>query len=139
MIAGVNEILSEDAGVIAAIGMNAAATKVKVYPVVAPSGEELPYLTTSRVANIPTHAKGEVSSLDVVSFAVHVHAESYDDIDNISEAVRVALDQKSSVTETGYQFLEIWYANEYDRPEMFSPERQVYVRTIIFNTQVRRT
>jgi hypothetical protein len=139
MIAGINEILVEDSGVQTAIGQNAAADKYKVYPIVAPVGETLPYLTTSRVANSPNQNKDLVSSLDDVAFAVHVHAGSYDGIDDLSEVVRTALDNKRSVTDTGYSFDKIRYSNEYDRPELFKPESPVYVRTIIFNAQVRRT
>lgn len=139
MIAGINEILNEDAGVIALVGQNAAASKTKVYPVVAPSGESLPYLTTSLVSTGPNLHKGSGSTLDAPSFAVNVHANSYDGLTGISEAVRAALDQKASVTEAGYEFVRIWYANEYDRPEMFTTDHPVYVRTIIFNAQLRRS
>jgi hypothetical protein len=139
MIAGINEILVEDTGVQTLIGQNAAGSKYKVYPVTAPSGESHPYLTTSLTGTSPILHKGSVSSLDTRSFAVHVHSKSYDSIDEISQAVRTALDEKKSVTEAGYSFDRIWYANEYDRPEMFTSDYPAYVRTIIFNCQVRRT
>jgi hypothetical protein len=139
MIAGINEILNENEGVIAAVGLNAADTKVKVYPIVAPPGESLPYLTTSLAGNAPTLYKGLPSSLDAPTFAVNVHAGSYDEVTTIGEAVREALDEKTSVTEAGYAFDRIWYTNEYDRPEMFTTDHPVYVRTLIFNAQIRIT
>jgi hypothetical protein len=139
MIAGINEILVEDAGVQTAVGQNAASSKYKVYPIVAPSGEALPYITTSRVSNAPNLNKDSVSSLDLQSFAVHVHSNSYDGIDDMAEAVRNALNNKRSTTEAGYLFDRIWYSNEYDRPELYNSNNPVFVRTIIFNAQVRRT
>jgi hypothetical protein len=139
MIAGINEILNENAGVIAVVGRNALDTKVKVYPIAAPSSESLPYLTTSLAGNTPTLYKGLPSSLDAPTFAVNVHATSYDEVTTIAEAVRGALDEKTSVTEAGYSFDRIWYTNEYDRPEMFTPDHPVYVRTLIFNAQIRIT
>lgn len=138
MIAGINEILNEDAGVIAVVGQNTAATKTKVYPVAAPSGESLPYLTTALVSTTPVLHKGQPSSLDTPTFAVHVHATSYDDMTSISEAVRAALDEKTSVTDAGYNFERIWYVNEYDRPEVFTSDHPVYVRSVIFSAQIRR-
>jgi hypothetical protein len=139
MIAGINEILVEDAGVQAVLGQNAAETKYKVYPIAAPSGEALPYITTSIVSSSPTLAKGEASSLDMNSFAVHVHASSYDGIQELDDAVREALDEKQSITDAGFTFDRIIFANEYDRPELFNPDNPKYIRTLIFNAQVRRS
>jgi hypothetical protein len=139
MIAGINEILVEDAQIQSLVGNNAAGTKVKVYPVVAPAGEEPEYITTSLAGFNPTQTKTEANNLDYPSAAINVHAKSYDRAVEISERVKAIFDTNGFQTDAGYEFLRTWIVNEFDRPEMFTADYPVYVRTVQVGTQLRRS
>lgn len=139
MIAGINEILVEDSHIQTLIGNNAAGSKVKVYPVVAPAGEEAEYITTSLAGFNPTQTKTEANNLDYPSVAINVHAKSYDKAVEISERVKAIFDTSGFTTDAGYVFLKTWIINEFDRPEMFTPDYPVYVRTVQVGTQLRRS
>lgn len=132
MIAGINEILNENTALINLIGED------KIFPLVVPQATALPFLSTSLARVSPTEAKNETSGLDFPVVNVNVHAENYDDLEEVSEAVRTALDNIQSVTDTGYTFKKIWFSNSFDRPDLYTAERPHYVRSVQFNVIQKR-
>jgi hypothetical protein len=86
----------------------------KVYPVRAPQNCTKPYVIVRRSANNPVDYKSAPSSDDKPMFHVVVYAESYGKAEEISNAVRTAID--------GYRtgiFKNIWYVTAED---LFDPE-----------------
>lgn len=138
MIAGINEILIEDAQIQTLVGTNDLG-KVKVYPVVAPAGVQPPYITTSLAGYSPTQTKTEANSLDYPSVAINAHAKSYDEVSEIANRVKEIFDTNGFETDAGYNFIRTWIVNEFDRPEMFTSDYPVYVRTVQVGTQLRRS
>lgn len=132
MISGINEILNENAPLIAIIGED------KIFPMVVSEGVEPPFLATSLGSQGPTNAKNETSGLDFPQVNINVHCKDYDSLEEVSDAVREALDNINATTDAGYTFPKIWFANQFDRPDLFTPDRPLYARTIQFNVILKR-
>lgn len=138
MISGINEILSENAALTTLLGEN------KIYPVIVSESVNAPFLAVSLLRVEPTDTKGEDSGQDYPVININVHAENYDDLEEISESVREALDNITATTEAGYVFTRIWYVNEFDRPDLYGigvnglQGRQLYTRSIQFRATVKR-
>jgi hypothetical protein len=130
MVKAITYILANNASVQTLVGRNKANDKYKVYPVVCPSAEENKYLVVSKTSNIPVECKqGRPTSFDS-SFDVFAYCKNYDDLDELTEAVKSALDRIASNTYNGVNLSEVRYANEKD---LFSNDNQLYVRQISFN------
>lgn len=132
MIAGINEILTEDAPLTTLLGSD------KVYPMVIPEGTEPPFLATSLAKTDSDEIKTEVSGYRYRLVNINIHANDYDTLDDIEEALITALDNKSATTDAGYTFTRIYLNNAFDRPDLFTTERPLYARTVQFNAIVKR-
>lgn len=132
MIAGINEILNENPALTALIGAN------KIYPMVVSIDVQPPYIATSLSSVGPTNVKGEVSDMDYPLINVNLHTDNYDDLETISEAIRQALDNIFANTDAGYNFAKIWFANAFDRPDLYTVDRPLYARSIQFFAQLKR-
>jgi hypothetical protein len=62
MIQGIIEILTDDVPVQTAVGLNKAADKYKVYPVITPQTEKPPYVVCALTGTSPAQTKDCVSS-----------------------------------------------------------------------------
>lgn len=132
MIAGINEILTEDAPLIAIIGSS------KIFPMIVPEGTEPPFLSTSLARTVSDEIKTEISGFRNRLVNINIHANDYDTLDDVEEALITALDNKQSVTDTGHTFTRIYLNNAFDRPDLFTTERPLYARTVQFNAIVKR-
>lgn len=140
MIAGIIEILEENSELTTLIGED------RIFPMIVPEYEEdgstkivAPYLAVMLAAQATTLAKGEPTGPDFPLIQVNVHAPNYDDMEEISEAVRAALDNGGTwSTEAGYDFQQITFANAVDRPDLFNQDRPSYPRSVQFNAILKR-
>lgn len=133
MISGINEILSEASALTTLLGSN------KIYPVAVPEGTDLPYLAVSLARINTDEIKGNASGFYYGLVNVNVHAEDYDQLEEVSEAVIDALDNISGTTDAGYNFQNIFVTNAFDRPDLFlNTPRQTYTRSVQFNAIVKR-
>lgn len=133
MISGINEILSENSALVTLIGED------KIFPVAVPENTDLPYLAVSLARINVDEIKGNASGFYYGLVNVNVHAEDYDQLEEVSEAVIDALDNVQSVTDTGHTFANISVSNAFDRPELFTnTPRQTYTRSVQFNAIVKR-
>lgn len=133
MISGINEILSENSALVTLIGAD------KIFPVAVPENTDLPYLAVSLARINVDEIKGNASGFYYGLVNVNVHAEDYDQLEEVSEAVIDALDNISGTTDTGHNFNVINVSNAFDRPELFTnTPRQTYTRSVQFNAIVKR-
>ena len=132
MIAGIIEILSENTPLVALLGTD------KIFPLVVNENTAPPYLAVSLAATGANYSKQEVSSMDFPVVNINVHAKDYDSLEQVSEAVRVALDEQQSLTDAGYEFDRIYFINAFDRADLYTVERPLYARSVQFNVIVRR-
>lgn len=123
MVRGVTHILKNDVSFQNEAGQNKAGTKYKAYPVVAGQSEELPYSVVRQLSYIPRQcAQGRPTQYDV-SFVVASFHKNFEDCEQLDEAVRDALDEKSG-THNGVQFVKIRHENTEDGD--FDAERNCY-------------
>lgn len=133
MISGINEILTENSALTTLIGED------KVFPVAVTEGTELPYLAVSLARINVDEMKANASGFYYGLVNVNVHAEDYDQMEAVSEAVIDALDNINAVTDTGHNFQHIYVTNAFDRPDLFTnTPRQTYTRSVQFNAIVKR-
>lgn len=133
MISGINEILSENSALTTLIGAD------KIFPIAVPENTELPYLAVSLARINVDEIKGNASGFYYGLVNVNVHAEDYDQLEEVSEAVIDALDNINGTTDTGHNFSQIIVSNAFDRPELFTnTPRQTYTRSVQFNAIVKR-
>lgn len=113
MIQGVIEILSEDAAACAAVGRNKADTKPKFYWVQVGENESTPYVCMAILSNQPNQVKDIVSSLDSVTFGAYTYASTPEKTDEISRAMRLAMEGQHWMTED-VEFDRIFLINQQD-------------------------
>ena len=131
MIAGINEILSENAPLVLLLGTG------KIFPMIVDADVAAPYLATSLLRSSGTDVKVDTSGADFPVININVHTLNYDSLEEISEAVRTALDNITSVTDAGYTFTRIWFLSAQDRPDLYVTN-PTYTRSIQFNVMVKR-
>jgi len=93
MIKGVTYILKNDVTFQTIVGQNAALSKYKVYPVIAPQTEIIPYSVVRMTSKELLH-KGQSGSNRnsyEVNFSVASYHKNYDDVDLLDQAVIQAL------------------------------------------------
>jgi hypothetical protein len=138
VISGIVTILTANTDLITLIGED------KIYPLVVPEKDEddndisAPYLAVMLAAQGSNQTKNTVSGVDFPLVQVNVHASSYDELEEVSEAVRAALEGVSG-TYAGYSFSKIWFLNALDRPDLYQKDRPSYPRSVQFNCIVKRT
>jgi len=125
MIKAVNYILNNNPPLSALVGRNAADTKTKVYPVIAPNPELAPYIVTSVQGTDPQNNCPDKLTIQVVSYA-----KGYDEVVDISSAARTALESQPAGTVNGYVFSFVNLINEIDGP--YDVANSLYTRISIF-------
>jgi hypothetical protein len=125
MIKAVTYILENNATVASLIGNNAANDKTKVYPVVVPESEKAPYLVV-RMTSKTLQGKG---CNFLFGFEVICYAKSYDDLDEIEDAVTSALTGQVADNINGWAVSYIHFTNESDD---FVKEHALYAKVINF-------
>lgn len=139
MIQGVIEILTDDIGIQNLVGQNIAGNKYKIYPVKAPQKELSPYITVHKLPGAPTQSKQEASTLDICKFRVIGYVKTYALRDQFTEAIRLALDNMTSITDNGIEFEKIWYETDSDGYEERADGEGLYAAIIDFGCTVKRT
>lgn len=93
MIKGITYILKNDVGVQSLVGENKAATKYKVFPVIASQEEKPPYSVCRITNKVLTHKGTRGSNRNVFDFDVTVSSyhKSYDEVDLLDYYVTQAL------------------------------------------------
>jgi len=135
MIQGIIEILSEDATLCALVGDNKAATKPKFYWVVAGDEEKVPYIILVVTGNLPTNVKDQPSMYDQISFDCYIYARSVEQADDMDQAIRLALEQKTITTDAGFYFHRIVFNGQKDG---YDKEAQKPFRLTSFIAHVKR-
>lgn len=133
MIKGINEILKENTALTDLIG-----GADKIFPMVVSEGVEPPFIATSLARSGAENTKDATAGLDFPMVNINVHAQGYDQLETVCEAVRNALDNVRSTTDAGYTFSRIWFANAFDRPDLFTTERPLYARSVQFMAIIKR-
>lgn len=136
MMQGIIEILTEDTAVQTLVGLNAAALKYKVYPVISPQTEKPPYVVCTLTGSTPAQMKGDPSDLDVENFECLIYANNYEQGHNIDIAIRDALDNKRANTDTGIYFDKIWFVSRRDAA-VEGREAMIYVRVASYACEVK--
>jgi|SRR5688572_19307199 len=137
MIQGVIEILLDASAVTTLVGNKSAqSSEYKIYPVVATQGETAPYIIAAKTPGTPLQMKGQGSDLDTSNFQLLIYGDTYELIDDIHEACRIALDNKTSVTDNGINFDRIWFTGDYDS---FDKEAQKLVRIANYSALHKRS
>lgn len=133
MLKGIIYILINAAAVALLIGNNKAGTKVKVYPGTCPEPEQDPYIIT-RITSAVDFAlsKREAASSFTYGIDVYVYTRTYEQQDEITTAVRTALD-KVRGSHGGIDFDEIRYVSFSDG---YEDTHHLYSRTINFECVV---
>lgn len=135
MIKGVTYILETDAGFQTRVGQNAALTKYKVYPVIAPQTEIIPYSVVRMTYKELLH-KGRTGSNRnsfEVSFTVNSYHKNYDDVDLLDQAVIQALVPFRG-TSNGVTFGYIEFVSSMD--DYVEAYGGLYARMTTFKAQV---
>lgn len=132
MIAGINEILNENTALTTLLGSS------KIYPMIVEENTAPPFLAVSLARTDSDEIKTEVSGFRHRLVNINIHANDYDTLDDIEEAIITALDGQSATTDAGYTFTRIYLNNAFDRPDLFTTERPLYARTVQFNAIVKR-
>jgi hypothetical protein len=136
MIQGIIEILTDDVPVQTAVGLNKAADKYKVYPVITPQTEKPPYVVCALTGASPAQTKDCVSSLDNENFDLLIYGNSYEQADNIDRLIRTAIDGKQSNTDNGVHFSKIYFQSRRDAAVQ-GPEGFIFCRVVSYSAEVK--
>lgn len=93
-------ILSSNGAVSAIVG-------TKIYPELAPTGIDAPYVVYSVVSNSPSDTKNKNGDIDVASIEVYCFEDKYSKAVDLGVSVRAALDRKTGT----YNTIEIQSTN----------------------------
>jgi len=115
MLKGVTYILKTDANFQALVGQNAALSKYKIYPVICPQPEIVPYSVSKITGRRLTHKGTAGSNRNVfdVDFIVASYHKNYDDVDALDNAVIQALVPFKG-TANGVLFKSIEFQDSFD-------------------------
>lgn len=133
MTSGIIEILLDSVEVQTLVGLDG--TKYKVYPFVAPQNTAQPYITVAKTANNTQSQGKEIdSTLDYPSYDILCWAKNFRTTELMNEAVRNALDNKTSVTDV-CTFSRIWLVTDRDA---FDNASQLYVHIATYGAEQKR-
>lgn len=135
MIKGITYILKNDPTFQGIIGRNAALSKYKAYPVIAPQTEIIPYSVVKMTSKELLH-KGQGGSNRnsfQVDFLVASYHKNYDDVDTLDQAVIQALVPFRG-TANGITFGYIEFSNSSD--DYVEAYGGIYARMTMFRAQV---
>lgn len=131
MLKGPIAILEADAGVRALVGKNKADAKYKVFPVVSPQPENIPYVTAILTGKVKI---GKGGCGHAVTFDVRSYAKSYDEVEALDLACVAALDGK---TPGEVNDVKMGYINSENTVDSFVSEpKPIYVKVSTFSTTV---
>jgi len=116
MTSGIIEILNDSAEVKALVSKDETDTKWCIFPVRAEQGNGVNYITVHKISNdaVTSLTKDLVSELDYPRVLVSCWSKNFRATELMFEAVRRALDNKSSTTDNGYNFSRIWLVDDRD-------------------------
>lgn len=135
MTSGIIEILTDSIAVQTLVGQNEEANKFKVYPFIAPETEKGPYIVVAKTAN-STNSQGKDvwSTLDYPTYDVLCYSKNFRTTEQMHEASRNALDNKTSITEV-CEFKRIWLVTDRDA---FDERSQMYVHVATYGAEQYR-
>lgn len=138
MTSGIIEILIENAGVQAVVGLNQAGDKYKVYPVRSPQKEDTDFITVFKGQNdaVLSLTKDIVSQLDYPRVTIACWSKVFRRTELMFEAVRDCLDRNQFTTDAGYVFNSVWLVDDRDG---FDNESQLYCHIAVFAVEEVRT
>ena len=137
MMQGVIEILRLNSSVQTAVGQNAATSKYKIYPVMAPQTEKPPYIVCALTGSTPAQTKDCRSTLDIENFDCLIYSNNYEQGHEIDLAIRSALDYAHGNTdETNIYFDKIWFVSRRDAA-VEGKEGMIYVRVASYACEVK--
>lgn len=136
MTSAIVQLLVANAGVQALVGLNKAATKYKVFTVVADQDEIAPYITVYKAQNNPESAtsKDEISDLDYPKVIVRCVSTVFRESELMFEAVRMALDNVSAI-QSGYILQRIWLADDRDD---YDSGANLFLHVAVFGVEQKR-
>lgn len=133
MTSGIIDILVDNAGVQAVVGLNEAGDKYKIYPFVAPQDTKQPYIVVSKTSNSTQSQGKEIeSTLDYPTYDVLCYSKNFRTTELLHEAVRAALDNTAWNT-SDYVYRRIWLITDRDA---FSNEAQMYVHSATYGAEM---
>ena len=135
MIKGVTHILENDVTFQGIVGRNKALSKFKVYPVIAPQTEIIPYSVVRMTSKTLQHkgSNGSNRNSFEVSFTVNSYHKNYDDVDLLDQAVIQALVPFRG-TSNGVVFGYMEFVESQD--DYVEAYGGLYARMTIFKAQV---
>jgi hypothetical protein len=125
VVDAVTYILNANTIIQGLIGKNSADDKWKIYPVIAPQSEIAPYITV-RILARPRMGKGCNWNYQL---QVVAHANSYDKVKEINEAIIIALESQVSQIVNN---VEIGYINFMTESDDYLREHNLFVKISVF-------
>lgn len=143
MTSGIIEILIENAGVQALVGLTPDNAKYKVFPIIAEEKDKAGNLITSRYISVwqgsieaeASLTKDLPSMLDYPRFTVACWDKNFRPTELMAQSVRLALEAGGIETNNGYLFNRIWLV---DHREIFDPKSGMYGTILTFAAEVKR-
>jgi len=116
----VYNILSNDAAVTAIVG-------TRIYPVIARQQDQEPYVVYSVVNDIPHDTKTGVSRVDFVRVQFNMVAADYSQLEDLSAAIRSALDRATMQSYAGVELAGVKFLSENDGLFSDAPELRLKI------------
>jgi len=83
----------------------------RIYPGIAPQDARAPFIVYRLVSNSPIHLMGGDATLYKPRFSIYIHAEEYDEVKTIRDAVQAAMRDTSGTYDT-VVIQHIYYEDE---------------------------
>jgi len=119
VIKGVYHILSNNTTLADIVGTN-------IFPMAVPQGTRFPALVINTDSTLPNFHKQSPSGLLRVNLQLEIYSDSYEEIENIKNACRTALDSYKG-TANGEVFQRIVFEDESSEP-MLEPEIFIFTQ-----------
>lgn len=100
----VKYLLENDSAFATAIGTDGQ-SKVKIYPILAPQGVAPPFCTYELTGLSPSPTKEDTSGADFNSFNVRVYDYEFEDVMDLADKARAAIDKATAGTYNGVTLL----------------------------------
>lgn len=120
-------LLSTNAGVSAIVGN-------KIFPVVIEQEKQPPAITYRLSGKSPNETKTAVSSLDRPQVEITAVSVKYEQLDDMAEKIRLAIDGKKGVF-GGVNITNSYYIDEEDD---YDQEARAYLRVLTFQIWIKR-
>jgi hypothetical protein len=133
MVKGITYILANDSKVQALVGRNQGDTKYKVYPNICAQPEKFPYVVVRQSGKVPIDCKGSVPTTYEYRYDVMSFHKSYDDCEQLDDAVVEALIKLEGGTFNTVIFQDIRHVNTVDQ---YADVYQMHVKVSSFEAMV---